>query len=249
MLPGQGLIGKLVLLIAEKLISREVTLAFDEKKRACRAFVELYHCLDRLEELNAGFIKMLEYGIEHGSLLIGDLQLLMPSVDAVSQRFFDIGGELCYALELLDPTLSEAVSQIYAGKGSFLLLVSHAIRYDDSAKDVQLVEYPEPSPKILNIDMSSYYEWVKTSGEEWDYEKEKMEWPQNLLRYGEIDVAFHKSQVVLTNGKSLSDLRTVLCDHGVVLSRAREKLREFIAAKFALEDILYVSKGMKRDEF
>ena len=68
MLPGQGLIGKLVLLIAEKLISREVTLAFDEKKRACRAFVELYHCLDRLEELNARFIKTLGYAIEHGSL-------------------------------------------------------------------------------------------------------------------------------------------------------------------------------------
>ena|SRR5436190_5987193 len=173
----------------------------------------------------------------------------MPSVDAVSQRFFDVGGELCYALELLDPTLSKAVSQIYAGKGSFLFLVSHAISYEDSVKDVQLVEYPQPNPKILNIDMNSYYDWVKTSGKEWDYEKEKLEWPQNLLRYGEIDVAFRKSQVVLTNGKSLSELRAVLCDHGVVLSSAREKLREFIALKFALEDILYVSKEMKRDEF
>ena len=100
MLSGQGLIGKLVLLIAEKLISKQVALALDEKKRACRAFVELYHCLDRLEELNARFVKTLTYGTEYGRILIGDLQILLPSVDAVSQRFLDIGNELYYALDI-----------------------------------------------------------------------------------------------------------------------------------------------------
>lgn len=94
MLTGQGLIGKLVLLVAEKLIGHKLALALDEKKRTCRAFVELYHCLDRLEEINTQFITTFTDGINRGGLLIGDLQIILPAVDGVSQRFLDVQGEL-----------------------------------------------------------------------------------------------------------------------------------------------------------
>ena len=148
LLSGQGLIGKLALFVAEKLISHNLVIALDQKKRACRAFVELYHCLDRLEELNAEFVKTLSYGVEHGGILIGDLQILLPAVDGVSQRFLDLGGELYYALDLLDPTLSEAVYQLCAGKGSFLNLVANGIRYTEPARDVD-----ERRGQVLNLDV------------------------------------------------------------------------------------------------
>lgn len=249
MISGQGLIGKLVLLVAEKLISHKLTIALDEKKRTCRAFVELYHCLDRLEELNVRFVNTLSHGVEHGGILIGDLEILLPSVNGVSQRFFDLRGELYYALELLDPTLAEAVHQLYAAKGSFLYLVANAIRYEGHPRDVRLVEYDEPSPRILEIDMDAFYEWTKTSSKESTYDRCKLEWPTNLLRYGECKAGFRSSQIILDSSESLDRFRTVLIDHGSILSTARAKMREFIVSKFAVEDILYVSKGMERDEF
>ncbi len=249
MISGQGLIGKLALFVAEKLISHQLAIALDEKKRVCRAFVELYHCLDRMEELNARFVATLSHGVEHGGILIGDLEILLPAVNGVSQRFLELQGELYYALELLDPILSESVHQLYAAKDSFLFLVANAIRYKEPMRDVRLVEYDEPSPRILEIDMDAFYEWTKTSSKESTYNRDKFEWPANLLRFGEFEAGFHSSQIVLDSRESLDRFRTVLIDHGAVLSAARAKMREFIVSKFAVEDILYVSKGMERNEF
>jgi len=128
-------------------------------------------------------------------------------------------------------------------------LAANAIHYREPVRDVDVVEYDEPSPKILEIDMNEYYDWVKTSSEKSTYDRDKLEWPQNLLRYGEFESGFHTVQMVLSSSESLDRFRTVLIDHGRVLSAARAKMREFVASKFAVEDILYVSKTMERDEF
>ncbi|MGA9991303.1 MAG: hypothetical protein WBP86_03105 [Thiobacillaceae bacterium] len=194
-------------------------------------------------------MKQLEIGVDHGGILIGDLESLMPSVDSVSQRFIDLRGELRYSLQILDPTLAEAVCQLYAAKGSFLFLVANAIRYDESAGNVNVIEYEEPSARILGIDMNSFYDWVKTSARASSYEDDKFEWPQKLLTYAEFDVAFHKTRVDITNRDSLNQFRSVLVEHGAALSTARARIREFLVAKFSVEDILYVSRGMGRDEF
>lgn len=249
LLTGQGLIGKLVLFVAEKLIGHEIALALDEKKRTCRAFVELYHCLDRLEELNSRFIPLMTDGIEQGGILVGDLLLILPAVDGVSQRFLDVRGELHHALTVLDPTLAESVGQLYAAKGSFLFMVAKALRYEEPAHRNQVVEYMEPDGKILELDMDAYYEWVRSSPKTSNYEVAKLEWPQNLLWYDETEAAFHPASLVLTDPGSLERFRKVLTDHGRVLSEARVRIREFVASKFTVEDILYVSTNMRRDEF
>ena len=249
MLTGQGLIGKLVLFMAEKLISHKLAISLDDRKRACRAFVELYYCLDRLEELNANAVELIDFGVVHGGILIGDLEMLMPAVNTVSQRFLEIRGELSHALGLIDPALSDAVTQIYAAKGSFLLMLSDSLRYKAPAHDTTSVKYYAPDQKILEIDMNSYQEWVEQFSTESVYDKPNLEWPQSLLWYGAFESGFHPAKLLLTDRVSLSQFRTILIDHGAVLSLARAKMREFISNKFTTEDILYVSKGMERDEF
>jgi hypothetical protein len=249
LLTGQGLIGKLALFMAEKLISHKLAISLDEKKRACRAFVEFYHCLDRLEEVNSKVVRTLSFGVEHGGILIGDLELLMPAVNTVSQRLLECRGELYYAIELIDPALANAVTQIYEAKGSFLLMLSDSVRYKDGSGDTASIKYLAPDPRILEIDMESYEEWVEHFSASTVYDKHSLEWPQSLLWYGEFQQGFHPARLLLTDRSSLDQLRTILVAHGAVLSLAREKMREFIAAKFAAGDILYVSKGMQRDEF
>jgi hypothetical protein len=245
LLTGQGLIGKLALFIAEKLISHKLAISLDEKKRACRAFVEFYHCLDRLEEVNSRVVGVLNFGVEHGGILIGDLELLMPAVNAVSQRFLETRGELHYAIELIDPALANAVTQIYEAKGSFLLMLSDSAGYKDGARDTASIKYFAPDPRILEIDMASYAKWVGHFSATTAYNKNDLEWPQSLLWNGEFEEGFHPAELLLTDRTSLGQLRTILVDHGTVLSLAREKIREFISSKFSAEDILYVSKGMQ----
>jgi hypothetical protein len=249
LLTGQGLIGKLALFMAEKLISHKLAISLDEKKRACRAFVEFYYCLDRLEEVNSRVVETLNFGVTHGGILIGDLELLMPAVNTVSQRFLECRGELYYAIELIDPALANAVTQIYEAKGSFLLMLSNSVRYKDGPRDSAFIKYVAPDPRILEIDMESYEQWVERFSASAVYDKHSLEWPQSLLWHGEFQEGFHPARLLLTDRSSLDQLRTILVAHGAVLSLAREKMREFIAAKFAADDILYVSKGMQRDEF
>jgi hypothetical protein len=249
LLTGQGLIGKLALFIAEKLISHKLAISLDETKRVCRAFVEFYYCLDRLEELTSRVIEVLNLGIKHGGILIGDLELVMPAVNTVSQRFIEARGELYYALDLIDPSLASAVSQIYAAKGSFLLLMSDGVRYRATDSGASIANYYAPDSRILEIDMDAYEQWVAHCSATAKYDRDKLEWPQSLLWFGEFEEGFHASRLLLTDKESLGRLRSVLVDHGSVLSSAREKMRKFIATKFATEDILYVSKGMHRDEF
>jgi hypothetical protein len=249
MLTGQGLIGKLALFVAEKLLGHRLALSLDEKKRACRAFVEFYHCLDRLEELNGRSVALLNFGVKHGGILVGDLQLLMPSVSTTSQRFLEIRGELHHALALIDPSLANTVRQIYEAKGSFLQELSGGITIEESSDDALSVRYFEPDSRILKIDMSAYERWVVQSSGSASYEPAALEWPQSLLWHGEFEEGFHPAQLLLTDAKSLGNLRDILVDHGSVLSAAREKMRDFIASKFTTEDILYVSRGMPRDDF
>lgn len=249
MLTGQGLVGKLALFIAEKLLSQKLAISLDEKKRTCRAFVEFYYCLNRVEELNSKVIELLTFGVAHGGILIGDLELVMPSVNTVSQRFMEIRGELHYALDLIDPSLANVVRQIYAAKGSFLSLLSNAVEVGNSSRDAPSVSYFAPDPRILEIDMKSYEQWVTGCSATARHEQNELEWPQSVLWYGEFEEGFHPNQLLLTDSASLDNLRTILIDHGSLLSAAREKMREFIATKFSTEDVLYVSRGMHRDEF
>lgn len=249
MLTGQGLLGKLVMFVAEKLVGHKLALSLDERKRACRAFAELYYCLDRLEEINSRWIELLSLGMADGGLLIGDLQCLVPSTSTVSGRLLEIRGELHFAIELLDPALARTVRQLYAAKGGLLSLLALGLDVESCHHSAKSVTYLSPNPKILRLDMVEFDNWVKQHASSAGYQSNQLEWPQNLLWFGEIEQGFADATLELANPESLSRLRNVLVEHGQVLAAAREKLREFVVARFSVEDVLYVSRDLPRAEF
>lgn len=247
MLTGLGLIGKLIEFLATKLIGRKIDLSLDDRRRACRAFAELYYCVDRLEEITSIFLNELEFLHSDSAYdIINEYHNQSYSIDSVSRRFLELEAELRWTLDVFDPTLAAAVDQLYRFKYSFLYFISNSIELKaGEGKGLQGLTYKDPSPRILKIDMESYYEWVKQhQGKEID--RAAVEWPLNFLWFSEFEEEFTDVSFGVNDLEAAMHFRDVVKAHSKVLAEAREKLREFLIANFKLEEVLYVSKGLPR---
>lgn len=245
MLTGQGLIGKLVELLATKLLSREIDLALDDRKRACRSLVELYFCIDGLEDVTARFIEELQ-GVEDqtsGWRAINGMALYGRTLDSLSQRFLNAGAELYQTLTIIDPPLADALGPLYGFKHSFLLFMSDSIQVKDKdGERNRVLCYREPTERILGIDASSYYEWVKDHPLRTLSHDVHLEWPNNMLVGFEFREDFPSVEIEVSDPQAIAQFRSILEKHGEALGVAREKLRELLSKNFKVEEILYVSK-------
>lgn len=251
MLTGQGLIGKFVDLLATKLIGKKIDLALDDRKRACRAFVELYYCVERLEDISDHFLEELKDIRESGNgwMVVNSLALHGSSISSLSQRFLDIGAELDRVVELYDPDLARAIGQLYGFKYSFLLFIADSIHIEEKeGQRNRLLKYREPSPKVLSIDMESYYQWVKETGDKKITDSERLEWPANMLAWSAFKEGFEEVVIEVADVEAVGKFRKVLVDHGAVLTSAREKLRKLIIENFNLDEVLFVSKRIPHAE-
>lgn len=245
MLTGQGLIGKLVELLASKLLSRGIDLALDDRKRACRSLVELYFCIDGLEDITARFIEELR-GVEDqtsGWRVINGVALYGRTLDSLSQRFLNAGTELYQTLAIIDPPLADALEPLYGFKYSFLLFMSDSIQVKDKdGERNRILCYRKPTERILAIDASSYYEWVKDHPLRTLSRDVPLEWPNNMLVGFDFREDFPSVEIEVSDPQAVAQFRSVLEQHGEALGVARGKLRELLSKNFKVEEILYVSK-------
>ncbi|HEY9116550.1 MAG TPA: hypothetical protein VIN11_01925 [Roseivirga sp.] len=252
MLTGQGLIGKLVYFLATKLIEKKLDLALDDKKRACRAFVELYYCTDKLEDITNEFLKELKRSKNElqGGGLPNLFALHGRSLDALSSRFLEIGAELHRAVELYDETLADTVDQLFRFKYSFLYFAANSIEIlPKEGERNRLLKFPVPSARVLDIDMESYYQWVKTHKDADFSEIYLTEWPANVLAYSIFGGDFPEVTIEISDPEAVAQFSSILEEHGKVLSQARQQLREFVKDNFSIEDVLYVSKSLKPSRY
>lgn len=249
MLTGLGLIGKLVELLASKLLSRQIDLVLDDRKRACRALVELYFCIDGLEDLTRRFVDELGEirAPADGWRVANAVALHGSTLEALSRRFINIGPELERALSILDPPLADALGQLYAFKYSFLLFMSQSVELKEkNGERNRVLSYLKPSARILTIDMESYYNWAKDHPlRELEFDV-KLEWPMNMLAQLEFEADFPEVDIELSDLGAVLEFRGILIQHCDVLGLAREKLRELISKNFKLEEVLYVSKDSRK---
>jgi hypothetical protein len=102
-------------------------------------------------------------------------------IEALSQRFFDIGSELSATIKLYDSDLAITVNQLYSFKYSFLFFVADSLEErDKDGERSNLVAYKQPSTKVLDIDMYSYYEWVKQNSNQ-NIERNTADWTVRVL--------------------------------------------------------------------
>jgi len=221
-------------------LSRKFELIADEHKQVCRVFVELYFCLDRLEDITQDFIIELEkIDASYNCIFLVDLfHKNLRNIETLSQRFFDISFDLYLAIELYSPDLTYAVQHICYGKCSFMDFISNSIRLENQNKSVK---YYKPSTRILKIDIEQYYNWVAQNQGKKVLPK-KHEWSIDMLKNMRFKEEFSEEVIEINDIRAIQEFRNILIEHGKVLTSAKEKLREFIIKNFELEDVLYISK-------
>lgn len=247
MLTGQGLIGKLIELLATTLLKRQIDITLDDRKHACRSLVELYFCLDGLERATHLVIEELRPRNDslEGWVVVNAFALHGQTLDSLSQRFFDIGPELHRALKIIDPVLADALHQLYAFKYSLLSFLSTSVEFKNfDGERNRLLVYKQPDDRILTIDMDAYYEWLAMNPLNSISWEQNLEWPRNLLARFEYEEAFHTVEVDTANSTALLEFRDLLVKHSAALTAARAALRELISKNFKLEEVLYVSRDI-----
>lgn len=113
-----GFIGKVVEFVATKLIGKRIDLALDDKKRACKAFLNLYDSVIHLEQVTRVINSDLELIITGKKDRIYSfwLERMSPQIDSASTEFLNGIHELWQAIEVLDPNLVLLFSSIKRGK-------------------------------------------------------------------------------------------------------------------------------------
>jgi hypothetical protein len=248
MFTGAAIIGKLVELIASKLLGRAIDLTRDERRRVCRGMTALYFSVERLEELVEEVIRGIERSLETSdpNSAVGTVLRVSPSLDALSQRFYDEGEELYWALTIFDPALAKAVSDLFMSKFSFLHFIQESVSVGEQwpAKPGQQITFLEPSPEVLSLDVEAYYTWLRENDEKPFEERSTLNWPTEALQ-GRLDRLFKERQIALVDADGWRDLLGILVVHLEHLSRARELLRTFLAANFKIDEVLYVGKSLR----
>lgn len=245
---GQGVIGKLVYHLVSSLADKKLALALDEKKRACRSFVELYQFVERLEELTLDLTRQLQDGAKHGRVEPYYLEITQRSIESASNRFLETRAELHRTIDILDPILAESLYQLYDAKYSFLMAISDGLMDLEPASD-DSVPFLEPDDRIVNIDMSKYGTWHAKRTNLAAGQAEAVEWPQSLFWGGNYEQAFTPKRLLLSDRAQAIALADQIELHSLALIDARTLLRQFISQNFAVDDILYVSRNLERERW
>jgi len=235
-----GFIGKLLELMATKLLGKKVDLFLDDKKKAGSYFVRLYVAVSELEKA----LSVLLDGIE--DLLDGKeealpsywLQDLSSKIDVASKQFLESVDDLSTILEIYDPVLSRTVSHLGHHKFSFLYAASEAFRIEEDEKhNVTLIKYERPNDELMRIDFEKAYEWDKANFNVHTFDE--IEWPNNILM-GYFGDEVVEGQFKPDDRVKIKEFYDVMKAHLSILSGAREELRKFIESNFSIEDVLHV---------
>jgi len=252
MITGASFIGKLIEFLATKLLGKRVDLALDDKKRACRAFLNLYESISKLELITRTIVSKLEPVAQNNKERIYSrwLEELSPQVDSTSIALLQSIDNLGPVVSLFDPDLAALFSRLVEGKKGIFFYVSSVssvrefrfeIRWKESSppaksKSLEAIRYTKLSKEITLDDLEGAYAGIKKLAG-----IPKVEWPRDVLS-ALIQDKLIEDYLSPTDKTKIKELYDALRTHLEILMQAREKLGEFIKNRFSIEDLLYVMK-------
>jgi hypothetical protein len=252
MITGAGFIGKLIEFLVIKLLGKRVDLAIDERKRACRAFLNLYESLSKLELIIGTIVSKLEPVAQNNRerLYSRWLDALSPQIDSTSIDLLRSIDSLGPIVSLFDPDLAAFFSRLVEGKKGIFFYVSSAssvrefrfeIKWRESSppaksKSLEAIRYTTLSKEVTLGDLEGTYAGIKKLAG-----IPKVEWPRDVLSTL-IQDRLVDDYLTPTDQTKIKELYDALRTHLDVLAQAREKLGEFIKIRFSIEDLLYVMK-------
>ncbi len=246
MITWAGLAGKLIEFLATKLLGKKLDVALDERKRACRAFLRLHDALYDLEHLTLRVVGILDRVAVAGKprLYSAWFRGLQDEIKASTSTFIDAAAEVSQVLEVLDPALLLAFGSVHASKGGLIAAASKVFSGQVAQFDVECqassdrlrrISYTVPPKSLMTLDLEELYKSMADKplprgmlGGSSDTLARRLPQKNPVERLTPIDVS------------GIQGLSALLSNHLVLVGRAREKLRELIATKFSIEDLLYV---------
>ena len=238
MLTAESLVAKVVTLIAQKSLNAIGSLAFDKRKRACRALTKLYYCVQALddvtEKVKKTFGDFSASGTPKAESLVHALNNHMYEVSLATNMFIDLGQELHAGLDIIDPALAECCHLLYVSKGDFLHFMSNCVRWERGGLRPAIV-LKRPSRRIEEVDLETLHAETRAALER----GEKHYWPESA--FDEFDAEFTEVSISFEDEGVAQDIYQMLCRHSDLLKQAKNQLRELLRTKFSIEEVLFQS--------
>jgi hypothetical protein len=242
MLMGAGLLSKFVGLVATKLIGKRLDLAFDEKRRACYSFVELYFILQGFASITKGFVAQLEEPSLEPWMTINLMCKNGRTIQALTTRFFELHEDLLLTLDVLDPTLAAVFDRVHSFKGSIFYAIAESITIPEEEPRNQSILYRRPTERVLAIDMDAYYQTLESfRGDEGNA---PWVWPGELTELPKYEAAFPSIQFKTDDKEKLVQFAQDLRRQAQLLDTAIDKLRALIKDNFTLDEVLSSSRRL-----
>jgi hypothetical protein len=235
-LTAEGVVGKIVIFLVERGVRRLGALSGDRRRKACRSLTKLYFCVQYLDEVTEEFIKTFSDFAASGDAIavMNALSNHGRQIEFATNNFIDLGTELQGGLEILDPALASCCHALFVGKYDFLSFMSNAIVVDRStAPPSYLIKVPEGRLEL--VDMSGMYE----SAEKAMQAGEKFYWP--VSAFDDFEGDFFDMTIGRDNRDVATKLMEMITCQNKILKDARERLRNLIAQRFSVEEVLFQS--------
>lgn len=240
MITWVGLIGKVFGFLGQEMAKKALNAEPDKRALACEAFTRLYFNLTKLERLTELVLASVEDSIHAGNTvsLTCRVHNMQQDIQRLSSDFFEDAQVLREVVEIFDPEAAEALSAVFAWKGSILWEASKCVTLTRDGDDfVGKLSYRKPTDKILDLDISQQLAWQRAHPGEVDWEA--LTWPQTLLVGGELSEAFAESEVTVVSKADMEEFADILKAHLLVLSEAKGSIRNLIKTNFSLDDVLF----------
>lgn len=234
MLTAEGIVGKVVSFIVDKTASKLIDLAFDKRKKACRALTKLYYCVQALDDVTEDFYQTLIDFESDGNpaAMVHALNNNRYKIELATNMFIDLGWELEPGIEIIDPVLAHCCNSLYKSKFDFLTYMSNSIEWDRSVEKSQL-KVKVPNDKMLFVELDGQYEKISVALAK----GEKFSWPSTALDYiiDNIEII----TISFEDKLAAKRLKDHIDKHRIILRQAKESLRNLLKNNFTIEELLF----------
>lgn len=242
------MIAKVCSFTFERLAGKKIDLTLDQRRRAARQLLSLYHALGDLELLTKELIVELQDIAEARDPTVSGewLRDVSIAVDETSQRFLEATLGLSNTIEIFDPVLALAVGALEAHKFSFLLIAAQGFERVVENGEITGINYTWPGGRANELDLDKTYQWY-ADRYPIDYSR-PVEWPEDVLLSFVNEDDYEQERLNLKNPESVDRLAALLRGHLGALSNARERMAAFLRDRFSFEDVLAVQQPVKESD-
>lgn len=257
MITWAGAIGKLIEFIITKLLGKKLDFALDEKKRACKVFLDFYDAVCRLEQITNQVVKNLELVMYekrdrlHGYWFSG----MSEEIEGATKEFLDSVKRVRRVISIYAPELDLLANRIWGFKRGIIAAASTELSPSDMKfqliwkrrnSSLDLIEYTMPHEDLMKVDLEELFIRIRRAKTDDSYRLAHALGMPNDLLFALVHDNIISDKLKPDDISKIYQFHNILKQHLEVLVHARKLIGEFIKARFSIEDLLYADSNKRR---